>query len=190
VQSFGAVLPKQRVADAAAMTGALWRGLDLEPRPYGGCYDHLYLDIYPPSMQPPGDLSHLGRIEHLRPVSLGSASDDALTASIATALSGDRSVVYVTFGTVFNVTPTFSAAVEALGRCPDLVAIVTVGPNGEADGFGSPPKHVHIEHYIPAERAATAGARPSCPTPGRKLCSGRSRTGSRSSASHRPPTSS
>lgn len=148
--SFGAVLPNTRVADAAIRTEPLWRGLGLEPRPYSGCYEHLYLDIYPPSMQPPADLAYLGRVEHLRPFSVDAAAHDELSPSIEAATSGDRPIVYVTFGTVFNATSTtFTAAVDALARCRDLRAIVTVGPEGDVDAFGALPEHVRVEPYVP-----------------------------------------
>ena len=46
--AFGALLPEARVRAAGEEVAPLWRSEGLEPRPYGGAYDHLYLDIYPP----------------------------------------------------------------------------------------------------------------------------------------------
>jgi hypothetical protein len=48
---FGGLVPKERVAAASAEVAPLWESMGLESRPYAGCYDHLYLDIYPPSLQ-------------------------------------------------------------------------------------------------------------------------------------------
>ena len=150
VHSFGAVIPSRRIAGAATYVESLWQDFDLEPRPYGGLFDHLYIDIYPPSMQVPGALSHVGRVEHLRPAEVA-AGGAALPPAVATAVAGGRSVVYLTFGTVFNVNPTFVAAVDALAQRSDLVAVVTVGPAGDPGAFGALPPHVHVERFVPQE---------------------------------------
>ena len=44
-RSFGGLLPEPRVASAGDAVAELWTGAGLEPRPYGGVYDYLYLDI-------------------------------------------------------------------------------------------------------------------------------------------------
>ncbi|MGH3823546.1 MAG: glycosyltransferase, partial [Pseudonocardiaceae bacterium] len=145
---YGTIIPPRRIALAAAEVAHLWGAVGLEPRPYGGCYDHLYIDIYPPSMQP-DDLGHVGRIQQLRPASLTQVADDGIPPPVAEALDSDQAVVYLTFGTVFNVNETFNAAVAAVGRLRDVVGVVTVGPHGDLDAFGPQPHHVHIARYIP-----------------------------------------
>src|SRR5260370_15975763 len=50
-KGFGPLLPASRVASAAREVAPLWRSRGLEPRPYGGSYDTLYLDSYPPIPQ-------------------------------------------------------------------------------------------------------------------------------------------
>ena len=52
-KGFGPLLPERRVAAAGEEVAPLWRSRGLEPRPYGGSYDHWYLDIYPPALDPP-----------------------------------------------------------------------------------------------------------------------------------------
>lgn len=145
---FGLLVPPHRVALAAAEVAHLWDAVGLERRPYGGCYDHLYIDIYPPSMQS-DDLGHVGRIQHLRPASLTRVAGDELPPGLVEILDAGRPVVYLTFGTIFNVNDAFSAAVAAVGRLHDVVCIVTVGPHGDLDAFGPQPSHVHIARYIP-----------------------------------------
>ena len=146
--SFGSVTPMQNVAGAAAETDPLWRAHGFEPRPFGGLYDHLYLDICPPSMQT-DDLSHIGRSQLLNAVPLTAAAGDE-RRSETTAVIGDAArVVYLTFGTVFNVNPTFAGAVEALARFEDAETFVTVGPAGDVDAFGPQPEHVRIQRYVP-----------------------------------------
>jgi hypothetical protein len=51
--AFGALVPEVRVRRAGDEVARLWAAEGLEPRAYGGLYDHLHLDIYPPSLQPP-----------------------------------------------------------------------------------------------------------------------------------------
>ena len=77
----------------------LWRAEGLEPRPYGGAYDHLYLDISPPRLQLPGG-EHVGARQALRPVPFDDAADRVLPPHV---LDGsEHPLVYLTFGTVFN----------------------------------------------------------------------------------------
>jgi UDP:flavonoid glycosyltransferase YjiC (YdhE family) len=145
---FGSVTPIQRVTAAAAETDPLWRAHGLEPRPFGGLYDHLYLDIYPPSMQT-DDFPYIERIQLLNPVSLTADARDERRSAMTTVSGDAPRVVYLTFGTVFNVNPTFAAAVEALTRFEEAEVFVTVGPTGDVDAFGPQPEHVHIQRYVP-----------------------------------------
>jgi UDP:flavonoid glycosyltransferase YjiC (YdhE family) len=145
---FGLVVPEERVVGASEACRALWDKAGLEPRPYGGCYDHLYIDIYPASLQP-GDLSRVGRIQHSRPESLTRVEGDELPGRVHEAINDGRPIVYLTFGTVFNVNETFAAAVAAAARVPEVLTVATVGPNGDVGAFGAQPDHVYIARYIP-----------------------------------------
>ena len=75
--SFGAILPAERVAAGGSQVAPLWEQQGLEPRPYGGCYDHLYLDIYPASLQA-GDGSHVGPVQTVRPVTFAAPGEEDL----------------------------------------------------------------------------------------------------------------
>jgi len=151
--SFGALLPAPRVAAAADEMAGLWRSVGLAPRPYAGCYDHLYLDIYPPSMRPGGD-AHIGRLQPLRPVPV---DEDGAGVGVAGAGAG-RPLVYLTFGTLFNEPgPAFRAAVTgAAGH--DVDVLVTVGPQGDPAALGPVPGNVTIERYVPQTRVLPACA--------------------------------
>ena len=148
--SFGTATPAHRVEAAAPFLADLWSANGLEPRPFGGCYDHLYIDIYPPSMQP-GNLSRLGRIIRRRPESAdqmpGYEKSSTLDGFLKRALH-DRPLVYVTFGTVFNSNDAFRAVAVATQSFQALF-VVTVGPNGDPTALGTLPDNVHIERYIP-----------------------------------------
>ncbi len=143
--AYGALIPESRVAAAAVEVASLWAEVGLEPRPYGGSYDHLYLDIYPPALQPPGG-DHVGRRQLLRPVPFDAVAGESLPPELAGDM--DLPLVYLTFGTVFNDNDTFRAALAGI-RDLDVRLIVTVGPDGDPAGFGAQPPNVVVERYIP-----------------------------------------
>ena len=148
---FGAMLPERRVAAASEAVAGLWRAAGLEPRPYAGCYDHLYLDIYPPSMRPAG-AGHLGRVQPLRPVPVDEAGAGP------TGGGSGRPLVYLTFGTVFNDPgPAFRAALDGIAAHP-VDVLVTVGPKGDPAALGPVPAHVTVERYVPQARILPACA--------------------------------
>lgn len=147
--SFGALLPASRPAAASAAVSPLWEAHGLEPRPYGGSYDHLYLDTYPPSL-PSTDRSHVPAIQRLRPVTFATSSDERLPDLVERDPSSP--LVYVTFGTVFNEDLSLVATVvDALQPLPVRV-IVTLGPRGEPESLGSRPANVCVVRYIPQDR--------------------------------------
>src|SRR5204862_360952 len=91
--------------------------------PYGGLYDHLYLDIYPPSLQPPGG-EHVTVRQPLRPVPFAGVTDS--TGRLEMIEWTDRPLVYLTFGTVFRNDDAFRAAFAG-PRQLDVGLVVTVG---------------------------------------------------------------
>ena len=143
--AYGALIPEARVAAAAEEVAPLWAEVGLEPRPYGGSYDHLYLDIYPPALQPPGG-DPVSRRQLLRPVPFDAVAGETLPPELAR--NADRPLVYLTFGTVFNNNDTFRAALAGI-RELDVRLIVTVGPQGDPAAFGPQPPNVVVERYIP-----------------------------------------
>jgi UDP:flavonoid glycosyltransferase YjiC (YdhE family) len=143
--AFGRLLPAARVARARESMAELWRANGLEPRPYGGTYDHLYVDIYPPSLQA-GDTAHLGAVQLVRPAD-PIAPDDAA-----------EPLVYITLGTVFNDDLTlFLLAVEA-AREFGMRVVVTLGPGNDPAVLGPQPSHVTVEQFIPQSELLPACA--------------------------------
>jgi UDP:flavonoid glycosyltransferase YjiC (YdhE family) len=143
--AFGALLPELRVRRAAEDVASLWRAEGLQPRPYAGLYDHLYLDIYPPSLQPPGG-EHVGARQLLRPVAFAGAIDKGIGTDIIDRTASP--LVYLTFGTFFNDGHAFRAALAGI-RDAGFGLVVTVGPDGDPEAFGPQPSRVVIERYIP-----------------------------------------
>jgi UDP:flavonoid glycosyltransferase YjiC (YdhE family) len=143
---FGFAVPPERVALAGELAAPAWAHVGVAPRPFGGCFDHLYIDVYPRSLQPE-ELPHLGRRVHRRPESTTAAPGDRLDDAVQARLT-DRPLVYLTFGTTFNVNPTFARALDGLAGL-DVEVVATVGPSGDPAALGPQPDHVHVTHYVP-----------------------------------------
>jgi UDP:flavonoid glycosyltransferase YjiC (YdhE family) len=63
--------------------------------------------------------------------------------------TGDRPVVLVTFGTVFNRTPgVFEVVLEALAELP-VTAVVTTGSTRDPAELGPVPDHVLVRRFVP-----------------------------------------
>jgi UDP:flavonoid glycosyltransferase YjiC (YdhE family) len=143
--AFGSVLPARRVATAGEHVAALWKAHDLKPRPFAGTYDHLYLDIYPPSLQA-GEMTHIASVQPIRHVTFAAAGDEDTPDWVGDD-AGDP-LVYVTFGTVFNRdVSVIATVVRALAELP-LRVIVTLGPGREPGVLGAQPPNVHVAGYI------------------------------------------
>lgn len=48
---FGALTPSSLIHATSEEVAPLWESAGLSPRPYGGTYDYLYLDIFPPALR-------------------------------------------------------------------------------------------------------------------------------------------
>jgi len=148
-KGFGPLLPEPRVAAAGVEVAPLWRARGLEPRPYGGAYDHLYVDIYPPDLVP-STPPHVPRRQLLRPVADDGQADPSSPLPLPTEPS-DAPLVYVTMGTVFNNPEPLRLILGALDGL-DARVLVTVGPRSDPDALGSQPAHVRVEQYVPQQR--------------------------------------
>ncbi|MFL6206428.1 MAG: glycosyltransferase [Acidimicrobiales bacterium] len=146
-KGFGALLPEIRAARAGEEVATLWAERGLEPRPYGGAYDTLYLDPYPPELQVDAG-AHVPHRQLLRPGSddLAATADDA-ALPLPTARP-DAPLVYVTMGTVFNDPDPLRRAIEGIRELPVRV-VATVGPAGDPSALGEQPQHVRVERYVP-----------------------------------------
>lgn len=145
-QGFGALVHPERLTAASEAVAPLWEKAGLSPRPWAGSYDHLYLDIYPPSLRPPHG-EHVTRREPMRPIPYSAELQHGTVA-----WSGEdhgRTLVYLTFGTVFNATAgPFHDALHGLAAL-DADVLVTVGPDGDPDAFGPQPDHITVTRYVP-----------------------------------------
>ncbi len=144
---FGDVLPTVRVARTGDDVAGLWRAAGLTPRPYGGSYDHLYLDIYPPGLaMSPRD--HISRRQLIRPVPPFGAVPGPLPGPLRHLT--DRSLVYATLGTVFNDPRLLASVVGAVASLPVSV-VATVGFDIDPAAYGDQPEHVHLARFVPQD---------------------------------------
>ncbi|HEX5825396.1 MAG TPA: glycosyltransferase, partial [Candidatus Limnocylindrales bacterium] len=146
--SFGALTPRHRVEAAAGRQDKFWRSAGVEPRPFGGTYDGLYLDIYPPSLQTAA-MDHVPHRQPLRPVAFDEVAGD--TTTVWPADGDDRPLVYLTLGTVFRGAGLLPVACGAIASL-DVRLLVTVGPAGDPAQLGSQPANVRVERYVPQTR--------------------------------------
>ena len=145
--SLGPLFPMEFHRLAGELAAPLWQDRGLAPRPLGGMFDRMYLDICPPSLQSEA----IGEIEPaarpLRPVPFDAVPGEALPPW-ADRLA-PQPTVYVTLGTLDNDAPgVFEAVLEGL-RGERLNVIVTVGPNREPSELGPQPADVRVERYLP-----------------------------------------
>jgi UDP:flavonoid glycosyltransferase YjiC (YdhE family) len=111
---------------------------------YAG-YGDLLLLMHPDAYEPWTPPTPWFRCEPpvSRPVSPTPPRPDVLNGA------GDKPVVLVTFGTVFNRTPgVVELAVEAMADV-DAEVVVTVGSTRDPAEFGTVPDHVHIRPFVP-----------------------------------------
>ena len=146
--SLGLVIPPERVADAGELAAPIWERLGLEARPFGGCYDHAYIDICPPSMQR-DEITYVSRTIRARPASLRAVPGERLPDPLSERLAVDPSlpVVHVTFGTVFDHSATIERTVRALARLNALI-VLTVPPDVDIEGLGPLARNVHAARFI------------------------------------------
>jgi UDP:flavonoid glycosyltransferase YjiC (YdhE family) len=153
-KSFGALTPRHRVAAASDEVAPLWRSVGLPPPPFAGSYEQLYLDVYPPGMQPPLP-AYVGRSQPMRPVaydlpeeanSSGGSGRQADGIPLAHGFE-DRPLVYLTMGTVFSDPLALRRIVNRLASL-EIRLLVTVGPVGNPDDMGDQPPNVRIERYV------------------------------------------
>ncbi len=142
--AFGGGVPADYVREAGEQVAALWEKHHLPLPPFAGCYDHLYLDICPPSVQTAA-LGHIATSQPLRPVPYTGSEPAHLPAGVDS--HDEAPLIYVTLGTVPNEAPVLQAVVAALAP-GDYRLLVTVGPQGDPAALGPQPRNVAVERFV------------------------------------------
>jgi UDP:flavonoid glycosyltransferase YjiC (YdhE family) len=144
--SLGPMTPEHRVSSASERVSALWEEAGCDPRPYGGFYDHLYIDIYPPSIQPVRG-EHVGRRQLLRPAPYP-PPDGGARLPAGLDINGDRPLIYVTFGTQLTGDRPLQFLIDVISSL-EVRMLVTVGAHRNPASFGTQPPGVVIERFVP-----------------------------------------
>jgi UDP:flavonoid glycosyltransferase YjiC (YdhE family) len=143
--SFGPLVEENVIAAAGTVAAAHWLASGLPAPNRGGMYDHLYLDIVPPSIQFP----HIATIPHvqpLRPVPL-TVADDQIPGWLSAL--GRRPVVTVTFGTVFNTRfDLYQIIIRGLANS-GFDVVITTGRSDAAANLGPLPDNVQVHDWVP-----------------------------------------
>lgn len=145
--SFGGAIPVPILEAAAERLAPLWRDHGLEVPPYAGCFTSPYLDICPASVQSV-PMGHIAAVQSLRPVPAPAPSEAALPTYL---VADGPPLVYVTLGTVQNLSPILRPVVAALAGL-DVRLLVTVGPDGDPATLGDQPAHVRVERWVDQAR--------------------------------------
>jgi UDP:flavonoid glycosyltransferase YjiC (YdhE family) len=136
---FGTMVSLSILERAAPAVAPLWRSAGLEPAPYAGAFEGLYVDVVPPLL----------------------ADEQPLCPSIRLRLSDGepvdpppwlerlpRPLVYATMGTVFNRPESLAPLVEGLATA-GVGALLTVGRNVDPSALGDVPPNVTVERFVP-----------------------------------------
>jgi UDP:flavonoid glycosyltransferase YjiC (YdhE family) len=145
VHAFGGASPATQVAAAAERVAGLWAERGLEMPPYAGCYQHLYLDICPSSVQTV-DLAHLPARQPLRPGSYAGPDPAGGVPGIDDA--DGAPLVYLTLGTVQNRAPLFRMVLTGLAAL-DVRVLVTLGAGADPASVGPQPGSVTVRDWVP-----------------------------------------
>jgi len=141
--SYGGAIPAPFLVAAGSRIESVWAEHGQAIPPYAGCFNSPYLDICPRAVQSV-DVSHIGRIEKLRPV----AEIGDRPTVFPTYLEDDtRPLVYLTLGTVFNYASVMRRAMEALSALP-IRLLVATGPGGDPADFHPVPPNVWVERWV------------------------------------------
>jgi UDP:flavonoid glycosyltransferase YjiC (YdhE family) len=145
------LLPARWVAAAAEAVAPLWKREGLDPRPYGGSYEHLYIDRCPPSLQEP-DAERVPAAQAMRPAVAGRQVDvEALQPLVRDQAEGP--FVFISFGTVVDRgLSLLRSVVEAL-RDLEVRLLVTTDPRADPAWLGPQPPNVHVAGFIEQEEA-------------------------------------
>ena len=136
---FGTMVSLSILERAAPAVATLWRSAGVEPAPYAGAFEGLYVDVVPPLL----------------------AEDRPLGPSFSLRLDGGepvepppwleqlpRPLVYATMGTVFNRPASFAPLVDGLA-CAGVGALLTVGRNVNPASLGDVSPNVRVEQFVP-----------------------------------------
>ena len=142
--SYGPAIQNPVIRAAGEAAAPFWGSRGLTEHPLAGFYRYLYLDVCPPSLQVPEEVT--GAVQGIRTVEIGPPAQLPWLEGLR-----DRPIVYITLGTVYNrELRVFRALLDGL-RDEALNIVVTVGTQNDPAMLGRQPSNIHVHRHIPQE---------------------------------------
>ena len=126
----------------------LYEGCGIDPPSGDSRLATPYLDIWPEGLHPQAEDWQYPNMWPLRPENAIPLTTPPPRPAALDCLPFQRTV-YVTAGTTHNSTPGLLETMVAALHDEAVNVVVTIGPDGDLDLFGTQPEHVRIERYIP-----------------------------------------
>ena len=146
--SFGLLVESDVMAAAGRVAAEHWRANGLPAPDRGGMYQHLYLDLAPPSLQ----AQHIATIPAVQPLRPIPVELPKIEPPPWLSRLGSRHVVTVTFGTVFNERSSlFRAVIDGL-RDIDADVVIATGHSVAATSIEDIPSHIQLHDWVPWAR--------------------------------------
>ena len=136
---FGTMMPLSILERAAPAVEQLWRSVGLEPAPYAGAFEGIYVDVVPPLLAEDRPLCPSIRLR---------LADSELVDPPLWLEQLPRPLVYATMGTVFNRPASFAPLVDGLASA-GVGALLTVGRNVDPSELGDVPQAIRVERFVP-----------------------------------------
>lgn len=143
--SFGLLVEADVMAAAGSVAAEHWVANGLPAPDRGGMYQHLYLDLAPPSLQ----AQHIATIPTVQPLRPIPVELPKIDPPLWLSRLGSRDVVTVTFGTVFNESPNlFRTVIDGL-RDVDADVVIATGHSAAASSIEQMPAHIQLHEWVP-----------------------------------------
>lgn len=143
--SFGLLVESEVMAAAGRVAAEHWTANGLPAPDRGGMYQHLYLDLAPPSLQ----AKHIATVPAVQPLRPIPVELPKIEPPRWLSRLGSRDVVSVTFGTVFNERPNlFRAVIDGL-RDIDADVVIATGHSVAAASIEDIPPHIQLHDWVP-----------------------------------------
>ena len=144
--SFGPLVAKETMLEAGDFAAKHWRNAGLRVPDRAGMYDGLYIDVCPPSLQE----THLSSVAQVQPIrSVAFVDNSQGTVPVWIQDLGQRPVVTVTLGTVFNNRLDLYRTIIAGLNGLDLDGIVALGPRVDTAAFTTLPENIRVFPWVP-----------------------------------------
>jgi UDP:flavonoid glycosyltransferase YjiC (YdhE family) len=149
--AFGLPMPASTLHSTANEIAPLWQAAGWDVPEFAGLYDHGAIEISVPSLQTACPNPVLAKKALLQqPSSVTAGPNDRLPDSLREFLNSraGQSIIYVTFGTIFNKNTSFATALNAAAKI-DALFVATTGASVSTISNEALARNVWIGDYVP-----------------------------------------